>query len=199
MTFRHSGATHELRFKRIPNLMWRTAGAEALLQLVVIAPLGYRQRKGGRLLFRDPAYLICTDADLDPRQIIATYFERWDIEVNFREEKTLLGVGQAQVRAAASVESAPALTVASYALLLLAARQAFGNSSEGLLPQPKWAGNCNNLRPSTQRLLHQLRAEVWGRGLGLQDFSGFAINGTANTKPEKCSFPLDSAVFYANG
>src|ERR1035438_6925244 len=68
--------------------------------------LAYRLRKGSKLLYRDPAYLICTDPELDPRQIIETYFQRWDIEVNFRDEKTLLGVGQAQVRAAASVESA---------------------------------------------------------------------------------------------
>jgi hypothetical protein len=199
MTFPHSGVTHKLRFKRIPNLMWRTAGAEVLLQLVVIAPLGYRHRKGGRVLFRDPAYLICTDPVMDPRQIITTYFERWDIEVNFREEKTLLGVGQAQVRAEASVESAPAFAVASYAMLLIAARQAFGNSSDSLLPQPKWADSSQHSRVSTQRLLHQFRAEVWGRGLGLESFSGFASNHAPITKPQKCSFPLDSAVFYANG
>jgi len=199
MSFQHSGVTHQLRFKRISNLMWRIAGAEALLQLVVIAPLGYRHRQAGRLLFRDPAYLICTDPAMDPRQIINTYFERWDIEVNFREEKTLLGVGQAQVRAETSVESAPALTVASYAMLLIAARQAFGNSSHGLLPQPKWADSSKNSRVSTQRLLHQLRAEVWGRGLGLQSFSGFAPNHDSITKPTKSFFPLDSAVFYANG
>lgn len=199
MAFQHSGVTHKLRFKRIPNLMWRTAGAEALLQLVVIAPLGYRQRQAGRLLFRDPAYLICTDPAMDPRQIITTYFERWDIEVNFREEKTLLGVGQAQVRAKTSVESAPAMAVASYAMLLVAARQAFGNSSDGLLPQPKWADSSQHSRVSTQRLLHQFRAEVWGRGLGLESFSGFPSNHAPITKPQKSSFPLDSAVFYANG
>ena len=166
---------------------------------MVIAPLGYRQRQAGRLLFRDPAYLICTDPAMDPRQIITTYFERWDIEVNFREEKTLLGVGQAQVRAKTSVESAPAMAVASYAMLLVAARQAFGNSSDGLLPQPKWADSSQHSRVSTQRLLHQFRAEVWGRGLGLESFSGFPSNHAPITKPQKSSFPLDSAVFYANG
>ena len=42
------------------------------------------------------------------------------LRVNFREEKTLLGAGQAQVRTPDSVAGAPALTVASYAMLLLA-------------------------------------------------------------------------------
>ena len=61
--------------------------------------------------------------------------------MNFRDEKTLLGVGQAQVRNQASVESAPALTVAAYGMLLVAGQRAFANSKEGLLPQPKWAAS----------------------------------------------------------
>jgi len=199
MTFLHSGVAHQLRFKRLQNIMWRTAGVQQILQLVIIAPLAYRPRKGSRLLYRDPAYLICTDPALEPRQIIEAYFQRWDIEVNFRDEKTLLGVGQAQVRAEASVESAPALTVASYGLLLVAAQRAFGNSADGLLPRPKWAAQCKGPRTSTQRLLQQLRAEVWGRGLGLASFSGFASPRPSDEKPEKCTFPLASAVCYATG
>ena len=198
MTFQHRGLTHELSYKRRQNIMWRTAGAEQILQLVVIKPLAYRNRKGGRLQYRDPAFLICTDPTLDVREVIEAYFQRWDVEVNFREEKTLLGVGQAQVRATASVESVPALTVAAYGMLLVSAQQAFGNSTAALLPPPNWA-TTQGPRTSTQQLLHQLRAEVWGRGLGIQSFTGFASNPTTETKPEKCNFPLASAVCYANG
>jgi DDE superfamily endonuclease len=198
ITFTHAGVTHQLRYKRRQNMMWRTAGAQQILQLLIIAPLAYRPRKGSKLLYRDPAYLICTDTALDPRQIIEAYFQRWDIEVNFRDEKTLLGVGQAQVRAQASVESAPALTVAAYGMLLVSAQRAFGNSADGLLPQPKWAASSQGPRTSTQQLIHQLRAEVWGRGLGIDSFSGFASNLPTDTKPQKCSFPLASAVCYAN-
>jgi hypothetical protein len=199
MTFTHSGIAHQLRYKRHRNMMWRTAGAAQILQLIVIAPLAYRLRKGSKLLYRDPAYLICTDPELDPRQIIESYFQRWDIEVNFRDEKTLLGVGQAQVRSEASVESAPAFAVAAYGMLLVASQRAFGNSDDDLLPQPKWAARSKAPRTSTQQILHQLRAEVWGRGLGIESFSGFASNLPAHSKPEKCSFPLASAVSYANG
>jgi len=199
MRFAHSGIDHALRYKQLSNLMWRAAGVEQLLQIIVIAPLAYRLRKGSRLLYRDPAFLICTDPAMDPREIIEAYFERWDIEVNFRDEKTLLGAGQAQVRASASVESAPALTVAAYGMLLAAGQRAFGDSNEGMLPQPKWAASSKGPRTSTQQLLHQLRAEVWGRGLGIDHFSGFASNVTANAKPQKSTFPLASAVCYANG
>jgi len=188
IAFLHSGAAHPLRFKRRQYLMWRTTGAAQILQLLIIAPLAYRLRKGSKLLYRDSAYLVCTDPDLDPREVIEAYFQRWDIEVNFREEKTLLGVGQAQVRHPSAVESAPALTVASYAMLLVSAQRAFRISQNGLIPQPKWATDHKDARVSTQQLLHQLRAEVWGRGLGLDTFSDFASHQPCNTKPEKCSF-----------
>jgi hypothetical protein len=198
MTFAHSGVSHPLRFKRRRNMMWRTTGVGQILQLIVIAPLAYRLRKGSKLLYRHPAFLICTDSELDPRQIIEAYFQRWDIEVNFRDEKTLLGVGQAQVRNAVSVESAPAFAVAAYGMLLVSGQLAFGNSDHGLLPQPKWAASSKGPRTSTQQLIHQLRAEVWGRGLGIESFSGFASNLPATAKPQKYPYPIASAVCYAN-
>jgi hypothetical protein len=199
MAFTHSGVAHQLRYKLRRDMLWRTAGVTQTLQLVIIAPLAYRPRKGSKLLYRDPAYLICTDPELDPRQIIEAYFQRWDIEVNFRDEKTLLGVGQAQVRAEISVQSAPALAVAAYGMLLVSAQRAFGNSDAGLLPPPKWAASSKAPRTSTQQMIHQLRAEVWGRGLGIESFSDFASHRSAGSKPQKCSFPLASAICYANG
>ena len=197
LTLSRPGVEHALRFKRRTGLMWRPAGAHQVLQLIVIAPLAYRLRRGSKLLYRQPAFLLCNDEKLDPRLIIETYFQRWDVEVNFREQKTLLGVGQAQVRCPRSVEAAPALTVASYALLLLATQRAFGASREALLPRPKWAP-ASSSRLSTQQAIHQLRAEVWGRGLGLDYFSGLASSLLSDPKPEKSSFPLASAVCYAN-
>ncbi len=68
------------------------AGGNCDLCLVIIAPLRYRPRQGSRLLYRRPAYLIATDPDLSPQPIVEHYLWRWDSEVNFRDEKTLLGV-----------------------------------------------------------------------------------------------------------
>jgi Transposase DDE domain len=198
LTLCHNHIPHQLRFKRRTGLMWRSAGAHQRLQLIVIAPLAYRLRKGSKLLYRRPAFLLCTDENLDPQVVIETYVQRWDIEVNLREEKTLLGVGQAQVRDPRSVETAPALGVAAYALLLLATQRAFADSRQALLPRPKWIHPAPSARISTQQALHQLRAEVWGRGLGLDNFCGFASTPPSATKPEKSSFPLASAVCYAN-
>ena len=193
-----TGAPHPMRVKSLRPLLWRTAGLDHTLQLVVIAPLGYRLRKGSKLLYRRPAFLICTDSELDLRSLIQGFVQRWDIEVNFREEKTLLGVGQAQVRHLDSVEAVPALQVASYALLLLATLRSFrGPVKPDLLPQPKWAGDTAPRRFSTRRAVNQLRAEVWGRALGLANFSGFATRSTADAKPEKFLPDLSSALLYA--
>jgi hypothetical protein len=192
-----SGAPQQMRVKHLGPILWRTAGLQHTLQLVVIAPLGYRLRKGSKLLYRQPAFLICSDPELDLHTLVQCFVRRWGIEVNFREQKTLLGVGQAQVRHRDSVEAVPALQVASYAMLQLAClRTVDGAAKPDLLPAPKWAPAVVP-RFSTQRAINQLRAEVWGRALGLANFSGFADRSTPTTKPEKFLPDLSSAVLYA--
>lgn len=193
-----AGVTHQMRVKVRQNLLWRTAGLLHTLQLVVIAPLGYRLRKGSKLLYHKPAFLICTDPHLDLLTLLQGYVQRWDIEVNFREEKTLLGVGQAQVRHANSVQDVPALQVASYAMLLLSMIRARPDSPDSdALPVPKWAGSQTPPRPTTQRAISQLRGEVWGRALGLTNFSDLLICAPPASRPEKFLPHLPSALLYA--
>jgi hypothetical protein len=191
------GAPHQFRVKSLRNLLWRAAGLKHTLQLVVVAPLSYRLRKGSKLLYRQPAFLICTDPELDLRSLVEGFLQRWGIEVNFREEKTLLGVGQAQVRHRNSVESVPALQVAAYAMLQLACLHSVdGRVPPDRLPAPKWAADPPP-RFSTQRAIQQLRAEVWGRALGLANFSDFASPSCPTAKPQKIFPDLSSAVLYA--
>jgi DDE superfamily endonuclease len=190
-----SGQNHQMRVKLRQNLLWRTAGLLHTLQLVVIAPLGYRLRQGSKLLYRQPAFLICTDPQLDLLSLLQGYVQRWDIEVNFREEKTLLGVGQAQVRNPHSIEDLPALQVVSYAMLLLSMIRA--SSDADALPPPKWAGTQPPPRLSTQRGISHLRGEVWGRALGLTNFSDLLFCAPPAASPEKFLTHLPSALLYA--
>jgi hypothetical protein len=193
-----SGAPHCMRVKCLRPILWRTAGLQHTLQLVVIAPLSYRLRKASKLLYRQPAFLICTEAELETRSLVQSFIQRWGIEVNFREQKTLLGVGQAQVRHPDSVEAVPALQVASYAMLQLACLRALdGPVKPDLLPSPKWAADHASPRFSTPRAINQLRAEAWARALGLANFSGFANRFAPTAKPEKFLPDLSSAVLYA--
>jgi len=193
-----AGVPHSMRVKVCRNLMWRTAGLAHILQLVVVAPLRYQLRNGSRSMYRHPAFLICTDPQMDLLALLQGYVQRWDIEVNFREEKTLLGVGQCQVRHPVSVDSVPALQVASYAMLLLAMNRLAKDSPDSeFLPSPKWAAPKSTHRLSTQRAINLLRAEVWGRALGLTNSSDFVSSTPPTPNPEKLLPHLPSAVCYA--
>ncbi len=189
-----AGKTHSFKIKTMSPLRWRPAGKEHDLRLIVIAPLGYRLTKNSKLLYRKPAYLICTDPDADIQEVLQAYIWRWDIEVNFRDEKSLIGVGQAQVRHEQSVEKVPALAVAAYAMLLTASIQAYGTTGKpDSLPTPKWRRK-ETLRASTQSLLQHLRHEVWADAL---HFSSFVAQPHQHTKLEKLDTTLASALFYA--
>lgn len=189
-----AGKTHQFKIKTMTPLRWRSAGKEHDLRLIVIAPLGYKLTKHSKTLYRKPAFLICTDPNPDVQQIIQAYVWRWDIEVNFRDEKTIIGVGEAQVRHINSVEKVPALAVAAYAMLLTAATNAYGPTGQpDTLPAPKWRRK-NSLRASTQSLIQQLRHEVWAEAL---NYSGFVPTAPDNSKPQKLENTLESALFYA--
>lgn len=150
------------------------------------------------LLYRKPACLISTDPDLEVEKVIQYYVWRWDLEVNFREEKQLIGMGEAQVRSGSSVEVAPAFAVASYAMLLLAAQKAFGQGEiPGAIPPPKWRESVPKPRATTTDFIQQLRAELWGEALRKDNFSGFANEHPRVMKPEKIEPDLTSAVLYA--
>ena len=68
------------------------------------------------------------------QSLLQKYFDRWQIEVNHREEKDVLGLGQAQVRAEMSVPRQPAMTVAAYSAVLLAGILEYGSEKPIDLP-----------------------------------------------------------------
>jgi hypothetical protein len=195
-----TGKSHTFRVKTLAPIQWKKAGATHPLRLLVIAPVGYRLRKGSRLLFRQPGYLICTDPDLPVDQLLQYYLWRWEIEVNHRDEKQIIGVGEAQVRSPQSADRQPALAVASYAILLLAAaREAHTYVTPAALAPPKWQANQHRLRLSTQELIRQLRSEVWS--YAINTLSGhsdpFVTSATSVTKCPESQLPAVSALLYA--
>lgn len=151
-----AGKRHVFDVKTVAPLRWRGSGARDV-RLVVIRPLAYRPSKGVKLLYRDPAYLICSDVNLPLDMLLQAYLWRWEIEVNFRDEKTVLGIGEAQVRLPSSVENLPALLVAAFAFLLLADAAAHPHC----FPSPKWYPRNPTDRPSAQHLLALFRSQLW--------------------------------------
>lgn len=156
-----AGQIRTFKVKAFGPVFWRRAGHDKPLLLVVIKPVGYRLRKGSRLLYRKPAFLICTDPNLDLHTIVQAYVYRWEIEVNNRDEKSIIGVAQAQTRNPQAVDRQPQLQVAAYSLLHLASILAHGfERTDDYLPLPKW--RSRSPRPSTADLVNLLRQQILG-------------------------------------
>lgn len=194
---RVNGQERRFEVKTVAPIRWRAAG-EQDLRLVVIRPVGYRPRQGARKAYTQPAYLICTDVSLPLADLIQEYVWRWDIEVNHRDEKTILGVGQAQVRNENSVANIPATAVAAYALLHLAAIKAYGQGGKPtVIPEAKWRRPWKKIRPSTQDLLNELRRELWAQAIRPEHLTDFMHTARHRTKPLKSEPNLCSSLFAA--
>ena len=193
-----AGKNHTFHLKEIPACRWKTAGGSRTLRLIVIRPLAHRLRKGGRLDYRAPAYLIATDLEMPLAQLLQAYIWRWEIEVNFRDEKTLVGMGEAQVRTQKSVETLAPFVAASYAMLLLA--QAKCGASKISPPPAKWQKpkKGKHHRTSTAQTVSQLRAEVWEGSIGTGNKRPFTQQTHAKQSLPKIENTLTSAVCYAS-
>ena len=187
-----AGKKHQFRIKVVKDVRWRKAGKQNL-QLVVIAPLGYRLTKKSKKLYRQPAYLLCTDPNLDIGQLLQAYLWRWEIEVNFRDEKTLMGCGQAQVRDQNAVAKIPAFVVAVYALMLLADHQVGKRQLQ--LPRAKWYKTNVHQRPTTGDILNSLRSQLWLDQAGI-NFSHFVNLQYSLQSRKNIGTPTFSAAFY---
>lgn len=195
-----AGNVHDFDIKFITPLRWKPAGGERQLSLLIVRPVAYRLRKRARLSYRNPAYLISTDPTLSPQQILQSYLWRWEIELNFRDEKTLLGFGQPQVRSDPAVRTTATFFVFVYALLLLALHAC--HLAHSPLPRPRWQRFRPKRRPlriTTPQGISLLRADLWASALHLQNKNGFAASKSCATKPLSIENNLQSAVLYASG
>jgi DDE superfamily endonuclease len=155
------GKKRRLQFKEVPGVYWRSGAKRRTLRLFVIEGIPYRVRKTGKLYRRDPGFLLTTLTDGQTCNLIQLYFDRWQIEVNHREEKDTLHVGQAQLHNYVAVPKQPALVVAAYSALLLASLKAYGpHRTSVYVPLPRWRRNAS--RPSCLDLLNVLRKQTVG-------------------------------------
>jgi hypothetical protein len=155
----HGGKYRKIRYKDVGEVLWRGGGGRGRLRLLVLAPTAYRKTKAGRHYYREKAYLLCDDNELAAKTLLQAYFDRWQMESNNRDEKSILGVGQAQVWAELSVPRVPALMVATYSMLLLSALETYGpKRTTAYEPLPKWRRAAR--RPSCQDLVTLLRKQI---------------------------------------
>jgi hypothetical protein len=155
----HGGCFRKVRYKELTQIYWQGGARKKEVRLLVVAPVGYRTSKNGRKYYRQPAYLLTTDLTTPAVQLLQAYFDRWGIEVNHRDEKEILGVGQAQVWNQHSVSKVPALLVAMYSWLLLAGLHCYGPTrTQEYDPLPKWRRGAK--RPSCLDLVTLLRNQL---------------------------------------
>ena len=152
------GKRRKLRYKEGKEVLWQSGAGPRRLRLLVVAPVPYRRTKHSRLCYRRPAFLLTTDQRTPAIQLLQVYLDRWEIEVNHRDEKSILGVGQAQVWSPKSVARQPALVIAAYSALLLASLEAYGATrNEVYRLLPKWRRRSQ--RPSCLDLVTLLRQQ----------------------------------------
>jgi len=189
-----AGKMRQFQYKTVGPCRWQGAGGRDL-RLVLVRPLSATPRdKGRRLFFANPGYLLCSDPKLPIKTIVQAYLWRWEIEVGFREQKTQLGLGEAQVRTLPAVKSVLAFQACLYALLLLAAQR----SNLQCPPRPKWQrpANCSK-RITLGQMIAIMRTDLWGRALGVANKRDFNVRRPPGTKSPKIADSLDSAVIYA--
>jgi len=190
-----AGRRFDFEIKNVGPVRWRGAGARDL-RLIIIRPLAYRPTRRARLLYRNPVYLLCTDPQLQVGRLLQAYLWRWQIEVSFRDQKTLLGTGQAQVRSPASAQRVPVLIAAAYAFLHLALARA--GVGPGNVPRARWQRPRPGARCSSAQGLNLLRAQLWGRALGVENLSDFIDHYTPHTKCDQFLHHPASALFLAS-
>lgn len=196
-----AGREHECSIKQLGPFLWPKVGSTMPLRLIIIRPLGYRLTRKGRLLYRQPAYLITTDLTSAVESLVQAYFRRWEIEVNHRDEKQLFGLGQAQVRSSRSADRVPPFVVACYSMLLIAAARAYGlAASAPITDLPKWQAYAKKqVRLPAEQIASAFRTRMLTRSIlrDLPNFSHFATNTERSLKSPKGSLSTADAIHYA--
>ena len=191
-----AGKTHEFNVKVLHNVRWRSAGEFNTMQLVIIRPLGYRLTKNSRILYRQPAFLVWSDPQLAIEKLLQAYLWRWEIEVNFRDEKTLMGCGEAQVRTENAVKNVPAFIAAMYAFIHLAAHRSDRKRDEAVLPRPKWYPAKLTQRITSSELINMFRSQLWCKETR-NSFSDFVKKQHQDKSQRIITNQLLASVFYA--
>jgi len=155
----HGGHLRDIEYKEVTGVLWRRGSGKKPLRLFVLKPTPYRKTLTSRWLYREPAYLLCTDLETEAKPLLQIYFDRWQVEVAHKEMKQDFGLGEAQVRVDESIKHQPALTAATYSVLHWATIKKFGaRRTDELGRLPKYQRDKS--RASSQDLIRYFRLEV---------------------------------------
>lgn len=155
------GQSRQIRYEEVRDVLWRSARRNKPLRLIVLAPTPYRVSQNGRKYYRQESFLLTDDLTSEAGVLIQAYLDRYQIEFNHRDGKTVLGVGQAQVWSEKSTPRVPEFLMAAHAGLLLAGLTAYGpGRGVEYRELPKWRRKAK--RPLCQDLVTLLRRQISG-------------------------------------
>lgn len=152
--------TVTIQFKAIAQACWPKVTGETPGTLILIKPLTYRLRKGDKLLYRQPCFLFAVGEPATAELLIQAYLARWEIEVGFRDQKTILGVGKAQVRNPNAVARVPAFLAAAYGALLLTSIATLDDTRNDQFPPRQPWQKRPVYRPPTRDLVKLLAKQL---------------------------------------
>lgn len=157
----YGGALRHIRFKEIPQVLWKAGTKGKLMRLLIVLPIPYvvvgRKKRG----YNSPGFLMTTDLTAPAAELIQAYLDRWQIEVLHRDLKAGLGVGQVQAFSEAANKKIHGAQVAAYSMLTLAALKAFGGGRTEAFPElPAWRKRKPPMRMSQHDLITMLRNDL---------------------------------------
>ena len=168
----------EYRYKEVNSAYWQRGAGKKPLRVIILSAIIYNKKHKGKRSYQDPAYILTDNHSIGTQELIQQYINRWEIEVNHRDVKTTLRVGQAQVWNENSVIRHPAHLVATYSILLLAALECYGDGrGEEYFKLPKWRKQPT--RPSLNDILNTLKKELLNSTEILEKY-GFRVDEETN-------------------
>ena len=149
-----------VQFKLIKEVCWQKVTGQASGTLLLLKPLHYRLRQGDKLLYKQPCYLFIAGDLLDIALILRSCLARWEIEVGFRDQKTILGVGNPQVRNQQSVSKTPAFQSAIYGALLLTSIATLDDTRSAVFPPRQPWQKRPVYRPPVRDLANLVKKQI---------------------------------------
>lgn len=135
---RYGGRIRDIRYKEHGPVLWKMGTHGRPMRLIIVMPIPFRL-PGKKMGYNKPAYLLTTDLSSPIEPLIQAYLDRWQIEVLHREQKTMLGLGQAQTFSEAANEKVHTALAAAFAVLMLASHKAFHGKFTPRFPKlAKW-------------------------------------------------------------
>ena len=135
------GEGHEYRVKEL--VVRSKIFGNKDIRLIVVAPVYFV--KGKAQGHREPLFLVTTDTESSVADLLKYYIWRWEIELNFKDEKSVLGISDPQNWKPEALERRTPLLALTYSIFMLASRRHFGEGNP-LTIQPAWRKNKKSRR-----------------------------------------------------